>query len=244
MIAFGLHVLLRTLILPPASPLILGAIGLLLWKRRPRLAFALCALSIGSLWLLATPLFSDALARSAERYPALDPARLTAAQARAQAIVILGGGVRRDAPEAGGDAPGTLTALRLVEGAKIARATHLPVLVSGSAHEARAMRRFMEEDLQVSVRWTESDSKDTRENAEFSARILKPEGIDRIILVTSSPHLARAAADFTDAGFDVTAAPAQMWTYDERGVLALVPSTQALARSHIAIYEWIGRIVR
>jgi uncharacterized SAM-binding protein YcdF (DUF218 family) len=242
--AFGLHVLLRTLVLPPASLLILGLVGLACWRRRRRLGFALCALSIGGLWILATPLIADALARSAERYPALDPAHLTPVQARAQAIVILAGGVRHDAPEAGRDAPNSLTALRLVEGAKIARATHLPVLVSGSPHEAFAMQRFMEEDLQVPVRWTESASKDTRENAQFSARILQPAGIERIILVTSSPHLARAAADFADAGFEVVAAPAEMWTYDERGALTLVPSILALSRSHIALYEWAGRIMR
>jgi uncharacterized SAM-binding protein YcdF (DUF218 family) len=222
----------------------LGAVGLACWRRRPRLGFGLCAISIGSLWLLATPFIADALVRSAERYPALDPAHLTPEQARAQAIVILGGGVRRGAPEAGGDAPNEPTALRLVEGAKIARVTQLPVLISGGPREAVAMRRFMQEELQIPVRWTESASKDTRENADFSARILRPAGIGRIILVTSSPHLARAAADFSDAGFEVSAAPAQMWTYDERGALALVPSVQGLTRSHVALYEWAGRLVR
>jgi uncharacterized SAM-binding protein YcdF (DUF218 family) len=204
----------------------------------------LCAISILSLWLLAMPFVSDALARAAEVYPALDPAHLTPSQARAQAIVILAGGVRRDAPEAGGDAPSAFTALRMVEGAKIARVTHLPVLVSGSFHEVQAMRRFSEEDLQVPVRWIESASRNTRENATNSARILLPAGIERIILVTSSPHLVRAAADFTDAGFEVSAAPAQMWTLDAPGALAFVPSVSALTRSHIAIYEWAGRLVR
>jgi len=169
---------------------------------------------------------------------------LTEAQARAQAIVILGDGVRRGAPEVGGDAPSVHADLRLIEGANIARATQLPILISGNAREAAAMRRFVEENLQLAVRWVEAASSDTHENAVFSARLLRRQGIDRIILVTSSVHMLRAAAEFTAAGLDVTAAPAEMWTRDEPGVLAFVPSLQALDRSRLAIYEWAGRIVR
>jgi uncharacterized SAM-binding protein YcdF (DUF218 family) len=242
--ALDFRILLKALALPPGGPLVLGLVGILVWWRRPRLGFALCATAIGILWLLATPIISDALARAAEDYPPLDPAHLTRAQARAQAIVILGGGVRRNAPEVGGDAPSAHVDLRLLEGAKIARATHLPVLISGSARETRAMRRFMEEDLQVPVSWVDGASDDTHENAVFSARLLRQQGIDRIILVTSSPHMVRAAAEFTATGLEVTAAPAEMWTHDERGVLAFVPSVLALDRSHMALYEWAGRIAR
>jgi len=230
--------------MPPASSLLIAVAGLLFWPRRPRLGVALCATGIVSLWLLATPVVADVLARAAEGYPPLDPSHLTAAQARAQAIVILGGGVRPNAPEAGGDAPSVHTDLRLIEGAKIARATHLPILVSGNDREAFAMRRFLEEDLQVPVRWVESTSITTHENAVFSARLLRQQGIERIILVTSSAHLTRAAAEFRAAGLEVEAAPAEMWTTVERGALALVPSVSALERSHTALYEWTGRMVR
>jgi uncharacterized SAM-binding protein YcdF (DUF218 family) len=242
--AYDLWLLLKTLVLPPSGPLLLGLAGLLIWPRRPRIAFALCATSIGSLWLLATPIVSDVLTRATEGYPALDPMHLTDTQARAQAIVILGGGVRRNAPEVGADAPGVHADLRLIEGAKIARSTHLPVVISGSPREAAAMRRFMEEDLQIPVRWVEGASKDTHENALFSARLLRQQGIERIILVTSSDHMVRAAAEFADAGFEVTAAPAGMWTRDERNLLGFVPSVSALERSHMALYEWAGRLVR
>ena len=242
--AYDLWILLKTLVLPPSGLLLLGLAGLLIWPRRPRIALVLCAASIGSLWLLATPIVSDALTRATEGYPALDPMHLTDTQARAQAIVILGGGVRRVAPEVGGDAPSARADLRLIEGAKIARSTHLPVVISGSPREAAAMRRFMEEDLQVPVRWVEGASKDTHENALFSARLLRQQGIDRIILVTSSEHMVRAAAEFADAGFEVSAAPAGMWTRDERNLMAFVPSVSALDRSHRALYEWAGRLVR
>ncbi len=243
MTLFELRVVLRELLLPPGGLLLIGIAGLLVWRRRAHLGIALCTVGFGSLWLLSTPLVADSLARAAEDYPPLDPAHLTPTQAEARAIVILGGGFRHDAPEVGADAPSIGSDLRLIEGAKVARATHLPVLVTGSAHEAAAMRRFMEEDLQVPVRWLEGASRTTRENAEFSARMLRPLGIDRIILVTSSPHMARAVGDFVAAGFQVTAAPAEMATRDALGVLGFVPTAQALSRSRTALYEWAGRFV-
>jgi uncharacterized SAM-binding protein YcdF (DUF218 family) len=242
---FELRLLLKALILPPGGPLVVGLIGLLLALRRPRVGLALCAIAIGSLWILSMPIVADALARAAEAgYPALDPAHLTAEQARAQAIVIIGGGLRHNAPEVGADAPSTHADLRLVEGAKIARATGLPVAVSGSTGEAAAMRRFLEEDLQVPVTWVESVSTNTHENAVFSARLLRPKGIERIILVTSAAHVPRATAEFQAAGFTVSAAPAEMWTWDERGARAYVPSMLALSRSQVAFYEWAGRLLR
>ncbi|MGA2708525.1 MAG: YdcF family protein [Steroidobacteraceae bacterium] len=244
MTGLELRVLAKALILPPAGPLIVGVAGLLLCLRRPRLGFALCAVAIGGLWLFATPIVADKLARATEAYPALDPTHLTQMQARAQAIVILGGGVRRGAPEVGGDAPSVTGDLRLIEGAKVARATHLPILISGSALEANAMRDFLAADLGIPARWVETASTDTHDNAVFSARLLAAQDINRIILVTSSAHMARAVDEFTAAGLEVTAAPAEMWTWDERGPLRFVPSMAALDRSRTGLYEWAGRMVR
>jgi uncharacterized SAM-binding protein YcdF (DUF218 family) len=229
--------------MPPAGPLLIAIIGLLLWRRHVRAGFAFCALGVALLWLISTPFVADAIAHSAEDYPALDPAHLNPEQTEARAIVILGGGFRHDAPEVGADTPSITGDLRLIEGARVARATHLPVLISGDPPEAAAMRRFMEEDLQVPVTWVEGESWTTRQNAEFTGRILRPLGIDRIILVTSSPHMTRAVGDFIAAGFKVTAAPADMETRDEPGLLWFVPSANALSRSEAALYEWAGRLV-
>lgn len=229
--------------MPPASPLLIGVLGLILWRRWARLGVTLCAISIVSLWLLSTPFVADTIGHWAEDYPALDPLHLTPAQADARAIVILGGGFRHNSPEIGADTPSTTGDLRLIEGARIARATHLPVMISGAPPEAAAMRRFMEEVLQVPVTWVEGDSWTTRQNAAFSARRLRPLGIDHIILVTSSPHMTRALGDFTAAGFKVTAAPADMVTRDDPGLFWFLPAVHALSRSQQALYEFAGRLV-
>lgn len=241
---FGLRVFLRELMLPPGGLLLIGIVGVFLMRRHRRIGTLLCAVSLGSLWLLATPWVSDTLGRAAEGYPAIPPSRLAAAEGGAGAIVVLGGGFRREAPELGGvDAPSTAADLRLIEAARAARATHLPVLVTGSHREAVAMARFMSDTLEVPVRWVEDQSRTTRENAEFSARILKPLGIDRVMLVTSGTHMIRAVGDFRRAGLGVIPVPAGMTTRDQPGVLAFIPSAEALARSQTALYEWAGRLV-
>ena len=94
----------------------------------------------------------------------------------AQAVVILGGGVRRDAPEYGGDTLATLTLERVRYGARVARLTGLPVLVSGGSvlggePEAKLMAASLEREFGVPVRWVETRSRTTHENAVLSARI-------------------------------------------------------------------------
>jgi uncharacterized SAM-binding protein YcdF (DUF218 family) len=239
-----IKILHRALVLPPGSLLLLGAIGILLWNRRPGLGFLFCVLSLLGFWALSTPIVADALARSAEQYPALDLKSFNTAGSGAQAIVILGGGVRRDAPDYGADEPNAATTMRLIEGARVARATHLPILVTGGPEEAPAMRSLLEDDLQVPVKWVEAASLDTRNNAQYSAAILGAQHITRIILVTSATHMARSVAEFEAVGMDPIAAPAQISTPDFRGILAFIPEQESLDRSYAAAYEWIGRLAR
>ncbi len=43
----------------------------------------------------------------------------------------------------------------------------------------------------------------TNENAEFTAALLEPQGVKRLILVTDSPHMARSVWTFRSLGFEV-----------------------------------------
>src|SRR5262252_9372614 len=102
----ALKSLLHTLVLPPGGPLLLAAAGAWLIARRGaglcgrRTGWALLVLGLASLWLLATPVVSDALGRVAQRCPPLDLSR----PVQAQAIVILGGAAERlGATEYGGE---------------------------------------------------------------------------------------------------------------------------------------------
>jgi uncharacterized SAM-binding protein YcdF (DUF218 family) len=242
-----LKTLLHTLLLPPGGPLLLAAAGAWLLRSRSsaatrRAGWLLLAAGLASLWLLATPLVADVLARAAEREPALDLTRAP----HAQAIVILGGGDERVAAgEYGGEAaPGSVLLERVTYAAFLAHHTALPVLVSGTAEEALAMRASLARDFGVEVRWVEDRSRDTFQNAQFSARLLKAAGVSRILLVTSSAHEWRASQEFASAGFTVVPAPSGVWAPRETGLLRYLPAPAALGRSSTALYELLGDLVR
>ena len=236
-----LKTLLKELILPPAGPLILALLGLVLLKARPRLARIFIVVGLGSLWLLSTPIVADALTGLVELYPPLDLHKV----AERQAIVILGGGGQRAfAPEYQGPAAEPLLLERLSYGAYIAKKTGLPVLVTGFSIEARAMHDSLQRNFGVETRWIDDQAYDTFQNARNSARTLNAEGVHRIILVTHATHMRRSVREFADAGFDVVPAPVGMLAVRDFGVLRYFPNPDALLRSHTAIYELIGEPVR
>jgi uncharacterized SAM-binding protein YcdF (DUF218 family) len=152
---FVLKSVVRSLMLPPAAPLILAAIGALMTWRRRRFGGVLLAVGLVSLWLFATPIVADAVSRLAEHYPALDISKPT----NAQAIVILGGGgLREFAPEYGGPSAEYILLERLSYGAFVARATGLPILVSGAPTEAVAMQTSLLRDFATRTRKSEGPS--------------------------------------------------------------------------------------
>jgi len=213
----------------------------LLLRRRPRLARVLLVLGIGFLWLLSLPIVADALTRLAEHYPPLDPALAT----QAQAVVILGGGGQRAyAPEYGGPAAEPLLLERLAYGAYLARRTGLPVLVTGYGIEAAAMRESLARNFAVEARWVDDRAYDTFENARDSVQLLRADGVQRIVLVTSASHLWRAAHEFTAAGMQVIPAPAGVLAIRDVGLWRYLPNVPALGRSYSATDELLGEPVR
>ena len=167
----------------------------------------------------------------------------------AQAIVILGGGTRRDAPEYGGDTLGHLTLERVRYGARVARLTGLPVLVTGGSvlggeTEATLMRQALEGEFGVAVRWAEDHSRNTHENAVRSAAILRADGIKRVVLVAHDFDMRRANAEFAAAGIETIAAPTGLAPREAEGWLDYVPSIAGLQGSYYATYEILANLVR
>lgn len=235
------------LVLPPGGLLLVALAGLVLALRRPKWGLALAGVGVLGLLALSSPPVSHALLRAAGETAALD-----FAQARtARAIVILGGGIRREAAEYGGDTLGRLTLERVRYGALVARRTRLPVLVTGGSvwggtAEAVLMKRALEEEFGVEVRWTEARSRDTRSNARETAAILLPLGIREVLLVAHAFDMPRASAEFADAGLHAIAAPtavvAERFSVDHP--LELLPAMSALQGSYYASYELLARLYR
>jgi uncharacterized SAM-binding protein YcdF (DUF218 family) len=235
----------KALILPPTGPLLIAIAGLLLLARRWRAGRVLAWTGVVLLLALSTPVVAFMLLSVLNRWPALD----VGDSRGAQAIVILGGGVRRHAAEYGGDTLGHLTLERVRYGAYVARATKLPVLVTGGAvfggdPEAKLMRAALEHEFGVPVRWAESESRNTHENAVRSARILAAAHVGRVILVAHSFDMARAKAEFAAQGIEAIPAPTGIPSNAVDTPLDLLPSLGALQGSYFALYEILANLAR
>ncbi|MFB9145495.1 YdcF family protein [Halomonas alkalicola] len=234
---------LKYLALPPLVNVLLVLVGLALGAKRLA-GGLLVTLGLASLLLLATPWASHALRQGLEPAPLAGPGTLRGAQA----IVILGGGRDYVAPEFGwGDAPSNPTWRRLAYGAHLHRGSGLPILVSGGrvhdehSAEASLMAAALREVFEVPVRWLEGESRNTAENARFSAAMLQRDGIERVALVSQAWHLPRAIAEFERAGLAVIAAPTEFASAPPPGVHGWIPRAYHLNESTRALHEWLGR---
>lgn len=173
----------------------------------------------------------------------------------AQAIVILGGGRRKgaiDAPEkyqSQDVSSGTMERLRL--GARLAKATHLPILVTGGAPdktssqdlpEAQVMSLVLGYELGIKPKWIEGQSNTTQENAQLSADILKKENIQTIYLVTHFWHMPRAKAIFEKQGLVVMEAPMGFYQKQAFTPLDFYPSGEGFQRTRWVLHEILGQI--
>lgn len=234
--------LIAAALLPPLSLVILLAAGLVLRRTRPTLSMSLILLATLALLVLSTPWMSGVLLKSLEISRPLTPASLT----QADAIVVLGGGRRVNAPEYGGDTLSSLSLERLRYAARLARASGLPLLVTGgkpgggTLAEGEIMARVLHEEFDLTARWVENTSLTTRENARHSAPLLHESGIRRIALVSHAWHLRRATPIFEAQGLTVYPAGTQFARTRIDSVLDLLPTPAGLRDSTFALHEWLG----
>ncbi|HEY0877050.1 MAG TPA: YdcF family protein [Zeimonas sp.] len=241
------------LLLPPAAPLWLIAIGLAASLRRPRAGRVLASIGLVLAMLTSSQVVGQWLIGWIERGAGTAPGEpeLHALLARPDpptAIVILAGGTRFDArerPEPERANPRTTE--RVLHGAWVARVTGLPVLVSGGkprpdrSAEALLMQRLLEGTLHTPVRWVEDRSRDTEGNARESAKLLLHAGHRRILLVTHAYHMPRALLAFERAGMQPLAVPhGFLGTPKADSVFGWLPSAQGVNINWLAAHEGVG----
>ena len=236
-----LHLLLGSLMLPPLNYLLLALAGWLLQRRRPRMGRSLILIAGLSAYLLSLPVTAMWLNSWLERYPPL-----SLAQARtAQAIVVLGGGVK-PAPEYAANVLSGAANQRVQYGAWLARQTGLPILVSGGAPlggepEAAVMARVLQQHLRAERALAGAGtSRTTLENARYSRALLAKDGIQRVALVTQAWHMPRALPFFTAQGLQVLPASTGYSRYDGQGLVHWLPSGSAAQECHQALRELVG----
>jgi len=90
----------------------------------------------------------------------------------------------------------------------------------------------------------EDRSRNTRENAVESARILRERGWPRALLVTSAFHMPRALGCFRAVGLDVDTLAVDLRSDNTPKTLAdLLPRTKSLHTSAAALRELAGRVI-
>jgi uncharacterized SAM-binding protein YcdF (DUF218 family) len=140
---------------------------------------------------------------------------------------------------------------RLRYGARLARQTKLPILITGSApdkatkeelSEAFMMKLVLEQDLGLSPQWLEEQSNTTKENAKLTACILNKEGIKTIYLVTHFWHMSRAKAVFEKEGLNVVPAPMGFYQKIAFTPLDFYPSSEGFQRTRWIWHEILGNV--
>ncbi len=253
---------LVALLLPPLPFLLLILIGARLILPHRGLGWFVIVLSITGLWLssclgtgriLTQFVLKPPTAISAEGLAELK----AAVKAKEQvAIVVLGGGAERLAPEYGvaNLAPPSLERLRY--GLWLSRETGAPVAFSGGLGwgqadgqaEAQTAGRIASSEFGQPIKWLEDQSHDTRENAMRTLPILKQAGVTRILLVTHGWHMPRAQRAFEQAAGDtVKVLPAPMGLAvraDSNPVLDWLPTAAGYTSVSRALRELVGLLLR
>jgi uncharacterized SAM-binding protein YcdF (DUF218 family) len=167
-------------------------------------------------------------------------------------IVVLGGAEDSRAADTPQLAPLNEAGERYTEAVALAR--RLPqarivftggsgLLVTTGPQEADVAGRLLEALGVPKERLTlESKSRDTYENALFTARLVNPGPGERWLLVTSAWHMPRAIAAFRQAGFKI-----EPWPVDYRaarglgGLQSSIP--EGLRRIDFVVREYVGLVM-
>jgi len=257
---------LAALVLPPVPFLALAFAGAWLARARPRSGRWLAGLACVAAWLSS----STGGARWIEHHwldepPAQGAAQRDALRARAAAgepiaIVVLGGGMTGLAPEYGRYGLSNAAMGRLRYAVWLSRQTGLPIAATGGRGwaapdpaippEAKRMAEIAQSEYGVPLRWTESESRDTHENAIDTLALLKSEGLRELVLVTHGLHMPRALREFraaaaalpASAPVRISAAPMGQAGPAGTRVLDWLPSGEGALRMHEVLHEVLAGI--
>lgn len=206
--------LLSMLLMPPV-PFLLMALAAAVLLVRSRSRRALLALFAGLLltWGSLTVAMGEWLhAHGMPDIPAFSPRQVAQLRADVQAgrkvaIIALGAGRERLAPEYNQPSLRPLTMERLRYAIWLSRQTGAPLgYTGGIGHgavpgpsEAEVARRIAQEEFGLTLRWAEDRSRDTRENGQLTVPLLRADGIEQVVIVTHDLHMPRALRAFREA---------------------------------------------
>jgi len=241
---------LTALAMPLTSLLMLTFIAATLIHKRPKLAQWIIILSVTVMWILSTERFAVWLNNKVTpEYKAVTLKELK--DNSIQAVVVLGGGVTVNVSN--NEQQMSRTSLeRLRLGAQLARDSGLPILFSGGSGWGSATKNVAEADVAekvllssfgVVLKYKESNSKDTKENALNTWKLMNPNELTKIALVTHSSHMKRASFEFKNTGFTVLEAPVGQITPTVENGLSWLPSSSSLEITQTLVRELLARFI-
>jgi uncharacterized SAM-binding protein YcdF (DUF218 family) len=248
--------LLTALVLPPVPMLLMVLVGARLMFRRRLLAWLLVLVGVFGIWFFCT----TALTRGLTLWLSKPAIALSEGQigelkrAPKTLIVVLGGGRRTYAPEYGVSTLNERSMERLRYGVWLAKETGLPVAFSGGIghgaqpgqSEAEIAARVAERELGRALKYVETESRDTRENANKTLALLEGSGVEQIVLVTHGYHMPRALANFRRAAGTrkLMLVPAPMGLPAGGAMQSgdWLPSVNGFDGNRLVLHEWLGRL--
>jgi uncharacterized SAM-binding protein YcdF (DUF218 family) len=238
------------MLLPSNFLIGLGLFGaILLLTRFDRLGRRLMATALILLAICAfSPLANFLLYPLEQRFPKWDSSR-----GDPDGIIVLGGPLDADlsaahgVPVVSGGADRIIGAATLAHRYPNARLVYTggsPNLLHNDAKEADYATALLQGLGIAKSRLTmERQSRNTRENAEFTKEIVKPKPGERWLLVTSAYHMPRSIGLFRKAGFKVEAYPVDWKVGTQEDLLKYyIVASNGLQLVDIGAREWLGLI--
>ncbi|MCP2727152.1 YdcF family protein [Limnofasciculus baicalensis] len=249
--------LLPLFIYPLGLACLLLVVALIMSWKRPQWVSLPVALALIILLISSNSWVANSIVQSLE-WQEIPKASLP----QADGIVVLGGATRsafppRPAPDLneGGD--------RILYGAELYREGKAPVIIAsggriewrgGGPSESADMATILEMmGVPPAAILQDPTSLNTYENAVNVGKIMKKEGIRRILLVTSAMHMPRALKIFKRQGIDAIPAPTDFQVTQqeinesnnslEATILSIVPDTQRLDKTTRSIKEYVGTFI-
>ena len=248
MLTWNIGAAIGRILMPPTIFYVLIAVALWWWPRR--WAFWLASVSLGLLYVVSMPIVAYSLMDAmTEVAVPLSPAQIAQLPKRGTMIVVLPAGKRTALEYPLGETASPLTVERARYGAWLSSQTGLPMAIPGGKHsrggltEAELAKSFVETELKQKVALIETESLDTRQNAQNLSAPLRAANVDTVVLVTDSRHMPRATQAFEAVGFEVIPAPIGISAGGSRLVpSAFLASGAALATSAAVGHELVGRL--
>ena len=220
----------------------------LFWRKRTHLAKRLTIAIGASLFIFSNVGLSFVALRTLEnQFPIPE---ITCDEGYA-GVIVLGGGINpgliaeeRNQPQLNDAGDRTTKALELLnkcQSFKVLYSTFSGSLRPEGLSESDSARLFFQEQgVSESRMIFENESRNTFENAKFSAKFAEPG--EKWILVTSASHMPRAMTTFKRFGWDVIAYPVD-FRAESQGKYLSWSRDQGIAHWNMYIHEKVGSIV-